>query len=98
MGEPAFWDNQDRAKETIQRSKPLNALLKPWEEIESAVGDLTAMAELAPEDEGIEGELADTLPKIEKRLDDFEFQAMLSGPQDASNAFLRIQAGAGGTD
>src|SRR5205823_1858378 len=57
-----------------------------------------ALAELAEEDQGMEGELATVLPATEKRLDDFEFQAMLSGPQDASNAFLRIQAGAGGTD
>src|SRR5437879_12679185 len=35
---------------------------------------------------------------MEKRLGDFEMQAMLSGPQDASNAYLRIQAGTGGTE
>jgi peptide chain release factor 2 len=98
MSQPAFWDNPDKAKETIQKLKPLNALLKPWEELESTLGDVAALTELADEDEGMEGELVETLPKVEKRLDEFEFQAMLSGPQDASNAFLRIQAGAGGTD
>jgi peptide chain release factor 2 len=35
---------------------------------------------------------------MEKRLDEFELRAMLSGPQDASNAYLRIQAGTGGTE
>jgi peptide chain release factor 2 len=98
MSQPAFWDNPEKAKETIQKLKPLNALLKPWEELESTLGDVAALTELADEDEGMEGELVETLPKVEKRLDEFEFQAMLSGPQDASNAFLRIQAGAGGTD
>jgi peptide chain release factor 2 len=98
MGQPTFWDNQDKAKETIQKLKPLNALLKPWEELEGAVGDIGALAELAEDDEGMEGELVETLPGAEKRLDEFEFRAMMSGPQDASNAFLRIQAGAGGTD
>src|SRR5262249_7821970 len=34
----------------------------------------------------------------ERRLDDFETRAILSGPQDASNAYLRIQAGTGGTE
>src|SRR5438874_3720954 len=98
MSQPAFWDNPDKAKETIQKLKPLNALLKPWEELETTLGDVAALTELAAEDEGMEDELVETLPKVEKRLDEFEFQAMLSGPQDASNAFLRIQAGAGGTD
>src|SRR5581483_5226455 len=41
-----------------------------------------------------EKELAD----VEKRLEDFELRAILSGPQDASDAFLKIQAGGGGTE
>ena len=32
------------------------------------------------------------------RLEDFELQAMLSGPQDASDAFVKLQAGTGGTE
>src|SRR5688572_30167104 len=98
MGEPTFWDNQEKAKKVIQQLKTLNALVKPYEEMEATVGDLQAMAELAEEDEGLEGELEDTLPQAEARFEDFELRAMMSGPQDASNAFLRIQAGAGGTD
>src|SRR5436309_10251979 len=98
MGEPTFWDNQDKAKKTIQQLKPLNALLKPYEEIASTLGDLSTMAELAEEDEDLAGELESELPKTEARFEAFEFRAMMSGPMDASNAFLRIQAGAGGTD
>src|SRR3954469_18129878 len=98
MGEPTFWDNQDKAKKTIQQLKPLNALLKPYEEIASTLGDLSTMAELAEEDEGLADELEAELPKAETRFEAFELRAMMSGSQDASNAFLRIQAGAGGTD
>src|SRR5205814_7727871 len=36
--------------------------------------------------------------RVEKKLHDFELQAMMSGSQDASNAYLRIQAGTGGTE
>ncbi len=36
MGEPSFWDNQDNAQKTIQALKPLNGLLKPYEELNSA--------------------------------------------------------------
>src|SRR5262249_45216927 len=98
MGEPAFWDNQDKAKKVIQQLKPLNALLKPYEELDAAIGELNTMAELAAEDESLEAELEGELPKAEAGFEEFEFRAMMSGPQDASNAFLRIQAGAGGTD
>jgi len=98
MSQATFWDNQDKAKKTIQQLKVLNALLKPYEELQSAVADLHTMAELAESDDELAAELESSLPKIEEKTDAFEFQAMLAGPQDASNAFLRIQAGAGGTD
>jgi peptide chain release factor 2 len=99
MGQPSFWDNQDKAQQTIQQLKPLNALLKPFEEIESAAGDLQALAELC-EEEGpsLEPELGGELNQLTQRLDAFETRAMLSGPQDASNAYLKIQAGTGGTE
>jgi peptide chain release factor 2 len=98
MGLASFWDNPETAKDTIAQLKPLNALLKPYEELTSSVGDLRVMSELAEEDEGLESELTQELPKIETKLDAFELQAMFDGPQDTANAFLRIQSGAGGTD
>src|SRR5437879_2908342 len=98
MGKPAFWDNSDKAQETIQQLKKLNAVLKPFEELEGARGDLQALGELAVEDASLDAELNTELGGMEHRLDDFELKAMLSGPQDASNAFLKIQAGTGGTE
>jgi peptide chain release factor 2 len=98
MGQPNFWDNPDRAQQTIQQLKPLNTLINPFEALQAGAGDLQALAELSEEDAALEGELAAELGKTEKKLDDFETRAMLSGPQDASNAYLKIQAGTGGTE
>lgn len=98
MGQSNFWDNPDKAQQVIQELKPLNALLKPFEEMQGSSGDLQALAELCAEDESLEKELVAELGKAEHRLDDFELRAMLSGSQDASNAFLRVQAGTGGTE
>src|SRR5580704_1367875 len=98
MGEQGFWDNPEKAQETIQKLKPLNGLLKPYEELDAAVGDLKALAELTAEEASLEAELEAELKKLEKQLNDFEMQSMLSGPHDGSNAYLRIQAGTGGTE
>jgi peptide chain release factor 2 len=98
MGQPNFWDNPEKAQQTIQQLKPLNAILNPFESLTTSGGDLQALAELAEEEASLEGELEGELRGIEQRLDDFEMRAMLSGPQDASNAYLRIQAGTGGTE
>lgn len=98
MNESNFWDNPEAAQKTIKDFKPLNALLKPFDELNAATGDLSALAELSEEDASLDQELSANLPQVEKMLDAFELQAMFNGPQDASNAFIRIQAGAGGTD
>jgi peptide chain release factor 2 len=98
MGQPTFWDNPEKAQQIIQQLKPLNGLLKPFEDLEGAVGDLNALAELSEEDASLDAELGGELDGLEERLDQFELRAMLSGPHDASNAYLTIQAGAGGTE
>jgi peptide chain release factor 2 len=98
MGQPSFWDNPEKAQQIIQQLKPLASLLKPYEELGQSAADLQALAELATEDAGLESELEAELPRMEKRLADFEMQAMLSGTHDAANAYLRIQAGTGGTE
>jgi peptide chain release factor 2 len=98
MARPNFWDNPERARQVIQALKPLNALLHPYHDLETAARDLRALAELVEEDARLEPDLAAELSKVEAQLADFELKALLSGPQDASSAFLRIQAGTGGTE
>src|SRR5262245_53002603 len=98
MGEATFWNNPEKAQQTIQQLKPLNGVLKPMEDLNAAVGDVQALAELAEEDDSLDTELDTELRDVERKLDDFELQSMLSGSQDASNAYLKIQAGSGGTE
>jgi peptide chain release factor 2 len=98
MGQPSFWENAEKAQQTIQQLKPLNALLGPYEGLQTGAQDLTALAELTDEDASLESELEAELGKMEHRLDEYESRAMLSGPQDASSAYLKVQAGTGGTE
>ena len=98
MGQPGFWDNPEKAQEIIAQLKPLNGLLKPYEDLAEEGGNLQALAELSEEDASLDAELETELAKLEKQLDEFEMRSMLSGSQDASNAYLRIQAGTGGTE
>src|SRR5262249_32910414 len=97
-GEANFWDNSEKAQQTIQELKQLNGLLKPFEELHAASEDFKALGELSDEDPGLESELEAELAKLEKKLDEYQLRAMLSGPQDGSKAFGKIQAGTGGTD
>jgi peptide chain release factor 2 len=98
MGAPSFWDNAEKAQQTIQKLKPLNGLINPYDDLHTELQDLRALAELTDEDGSLEGELAAEAKRYEKKLEAFELRAMFSGAQDASNAFLKIQAGGGGTE
>lgn len=98
MGLPTFWDNQEKAQQVIQQLKPLNGLLNPLDDLQKSAGDVKALAELTEEDPSLESELEKELARLEKALGDFELRAMLSGPQDGSSAFVKVQAGAGGTE
>ncbi len=98
MGNAGFWDHPDKAQHIIKQVKVLNATLKPFSELKSKAEDLHALVELCEEDASLEAELESELTKVEPALHAFELQAILNGPQDDASAYLRIQAGTGGTD
>ena len=98
MGGPSFWDNPEKAQQIIAQLKPLNGLLNPFDALVTGAEDLNALCELCAEDDSLEGELQKELHGIEKKLEDFDLRAMFTGPQDASNAFLQVSAGTGGTE
>jgi peptide chain release factor 2 len=98
MSEPTFWDNPDAAQKTIQALKPINGLLKPYEDLTQASQDLKAFQELSADDSSLEGEYSSEVTRVLKLLDEFELMAMMSGKQDTANAIVSIKPGAGGTD
>jgi len=100
MESPAFWNDQDKAKEIIQELKTLNAVLKPFEELGRQSDDLDALIELAEEtgDDAFDEEIRLAAKKAEEDFDAFELRSMLSGPNDHCNAIVTIHAGAGGTE
>jgi len=98
MEQPGFWDNSEKAKLVIAQRKPLDALLNPFDALIANAEDVGALAELCAEDVSLEPELRNELASIEKKLDEFDLRAMFTGPQDMSNAFVKISAGTGGTE
>jgi peptide chain release factor 2 len=98
MGAPNFWDNQVKAQQIIQQLKPVSALVNSFDALEKSADDLGALCELCAEDDSLEGELQKELAGIEKKLGEFDLKAMFTGAQDASNAFIKISAGTGGTE
>ena len=57
-----------------------------------------ALIELAEEGEKVDDELKATLEQLEQRTQEAEIRTILSGDNDAENAFVTIHSGAGGTE
>jgi peptide chain release factor 2 len=70
------------------------------DELDEGLADADGLLALAAEesDEATLSDLARDLEGFEKRVSKLEFRRMFSGEMDASNAFLDIQAGSGGTE
>jgi peptide chain release factor 2 len=66
--------------------------------LESEVGDLEALAEMAEEDDSLAGELEEVLSAVETRLAALEEERLFSGRYDSGDALVTVNAGAGGTD
>ena len=98
MAQADFWNNRDAAQATVSELKSLKAMMDPLAEISSKLQDLKVLAEIAEEDTSAEAELASHAAEAERLIATFEFQQMLSGPDDPNNAYLAVHAGAGGTE
>jgi len=100
MSEPGFWNDQNKAKRTVQQMKFLRGRVGPAAKLVSDGADLKELLELADMEDD-----ADTLAEVEREsvriegeLDQLEFTLAMSDPHDAFACFLSAHAGAGGTD
>jgi peptide chain release factor 2 len=78
----------------------LEAVVENMDEISSGLADTAELLEMSVEegDEDSVASIAADTEAYEKRVEELEFRRMFSGDMDASNAFLEIQAGSGGTE
>lgn len=93
---PEIWSNQNLASELGQKSREIKDTFKLFDGWDSIIEDALAAAEIG--DEELINESENTLRELEKQLDKYDVQKMLSGEYDEADAFLSINAGAGGTD
>ena len=98
MGQPEFWNNNEKAQATVGELKKVNSILKPLDEAIAVGTDLAALEELAREDGSLEPELATETDRLEKLVASLELASLLSGPHDSFDALVSINARDGGTD
>ena len=89
------------AENNIECAKKLNKISKKLEikdTIDNSLLDLNLLEELKDDDKELEKEYFELYAKLEKQIDDFETELLLSGKYDNNNAILTLHAGEGGTE
>ena len=95
-----FWDDQDRARDVVQRVKTLKAWVEPFDRIDGRVRSAHELDELlgAEPDDAMERDLDQDVGSIALALREYELRSLLQGPDDWRDAQIEISAGAGGTE
>jgi peptide chain release factor 2 len=100
MERPSFWVVQETAQQVVRQMKALRAQLEPVQELLRRVDDAHVLIELAGEqnDDAAHAEVQRELAEIARKTEHVELLTLLSGPNDARDCFLSVNAGAGGVD
>jgi peptide chain release factor 2 len=100
MADPNLWSDQQNAQRVGQKMSRLNSQLKQYQGWQTALSDLQVLLEVALEssDESYAAEIEAGCAALNRDLEKYEFNRLLSGEYDDSAAIVTINAGAGGTD
>lgn len=96
MQNPDIWSDKDKVSKIGQEIKEKKEILEKLNSWTQTLDDSEASIELQDK-ELIETSYKD-IKILEKELEKFELQQMLSGEYDSADAILTINSGAGGTD
>ncbi len=97
---PDIWNNPEVAQQLGRERSQLDKVVSGIRDLTSALNDANDFLELA-EMEGDEATFHAVVADVAKHttaVEKLEFQRMFSGKMDPANAFVDIQAGAGGTE
>ena len=96
MQNPDIWNDTEKVSKIGQEIKETKEILEKLQNWSSVIADSETSIELG-DGELLEQSFQD-LKMLEKDLEKFELQQMLSGEYDSADAILSINSGAGGTD
>jgi len=100
LEEPSVWSNPQRAQELGRERARLTDALAEMDHAAKGIADAAELLELAESegDEAAARDIAAEAEGLEQEVRRLELKRMFGGEMDSHNAFLDIQAGAGGTE
>ena len=95
-----FWDDQQKAKEVLQKKTKLSDKLDQWKKFQIQIDEAKNLCMLAADeqDQQVLDDLEEELETLSVAVRQEELKMMLSSELDPMNAIVSIHAGAGGTE
>jgi peptide chain release factor 2 len=97
---PEVWNQPQRAQDLGRERASLERVVGGIARLTESLGEAGELLELAASenDEATAAAVAADVEARAREVEQLEFQRMFSGEMDAANAFVDVQAGAGGTE
>ncbi|MBN8757270.1 MULTISPECIES: peptide chain release factor 2 [Variovorax] len=100
LEDPNVWNDPKKAQELGKEKKSLDDVVVTLDRLTNGLSDNTELFEMSKEEGDMDGlqAIADDAAVLEADIKQLEFRRMFNNPADPLNAFVDIQAGAGGTE
>lgn len=100
MEEPSFWDNPEHSTKIVKEAKNLKDTVEGYQKLETQFEEIELMIEMGYEENDPEviPEIEEMMAEFEEKLETLRISTLLSDQYDNSNAILKLNAGAGGTE
>jgi peptide chain release factor 2 len=95
MGEPGFWDDQERAQRVSTEHSRVSRRLGMYERLRQEYDDAADLLEL---DSEMATEIEASIIPLRRELGLLQEEALFEGEHDAGDAVVTLQSGTGGTD
>lgn len=98
--DPELWNDPQRAQSLMKKRQSLAGEIESYDAASRELEDAIELIELGSEegDGGIVAEAEAGLAALQARVERMELDALLDGEADGNDAFIEINAGAGGTE
>ena len=100
MEEPNFWDVPEEAQKQTRELASLKEDRDTYRKLVTSKEDIETLIDMGQEenDESLVPEVRDLLEEFKQDIENIRIKTLLSGEYDKSNAILKLNAGAGGTE
>ncbi len=97
---PSFWEDSQKSNIVLSKIKNIKGKCQKYRDLENEINNTIELIDLLKMeyDEELALEMTKDIKKIDKNLEKFEIETLLSGKYDKNNAILTLHPGAGGTE